>query len=134
MFCFPFFTPYLIVVALSSSSAPMPPHPLPSSPPLICRGSAISKIIGTNVLKSPLFQHEVSMWVFEEMVDGRKLSEIINTDHENVKYLPGIALPHNVVSSLTPHTFFVCLCMRDCKCALILASTHVRIHGMYVVV
>lgn len=30
------------------------------------------------------------MWVFEEVVRGRKLSEIINTDHENTKYLPGI--------------------------------------------
>ena len=29
------------------------------------------------------------MWVFEEMVNGEKLSEIINTTHENVKYLPG---------------------------------------------
>ena len=26
----------------------------------------------------------------------RKLSEIINTDHENVKYLPDIKLPANV--------------------------------------
>lgn len=50
------------------------------------------------MLKSPLFQREVSMWVFEEMVNGRKLSEIINTEHENVKYLPGITLPDNVVA------------------------------------
>ena len=28
------------------------------------------------------------MWVFEEEVDGEKLTEIINTTHENVKYLP----------------------------------------------
>jgi len=31
-------------------------------------------------------------------VEGRKLTEIINTDHENVKYLPGRPLPHNVVA------------------------------------
>lgn len=37
------------------------------------------------------------MWVFEETVDGRKLTEIINTEHENVKYLPGHKLPTNVV-------------------------------------
>ena len=41
------------------------------------------------------------MWVFEEEVkqaDGssRKLSEVINEDHENVKYLPGVRLPANV--------------------------------------
>lgn len=29
------------------------------------------------------------MWVFEEIVNGEKLSDIINTKHENVKYLPG---------------------------------------------
>jgi hypothetical protein len=37
------------------------------------------------------------MWVFEEeLADGRKLSEIINAEHENVKYLPGVQLPSNV--------------------------------------
>ena len=29
------------------------------------------------------------MWVYEEMVEGQKLTEIINTKHVNVKYLPG---------------------------------------------
>ena len=47
------------------------------------------------------------MWVFEEMVDGQKLTEIINTKHQNVKYLPGIDLPHNVVSALN----LSCLCL-----------------------
>lgn len=38
------------------------------------------------------------MWVFEEMIDGKKLTEIINTKHENVKYLPGKKLPENVIA------------------------------------
>lgn len=38
------------------------------------------------------------MWVFEEIINGRKLTDIINNDHENVKYLPGYKLPENVVS------------------------------------
>lgn len=38
------------------------------------------------------------MWVFEEDIGGRKLTEIINSQHENVKYLPGHKLPPNVVS------------------------------------
>ncbi|XP_066500614.1 glycerol-3-phosphate dehydrogenase 1a isoform X2 [Hoplias malabaricus] len=38
------------------------------------------------------------MWVFEEVVNGRKLTEIINTQHENVRYLPGHRLPENVVA------------------------------------
>ena len=28
------------------------------------------------------------MWVFQESVDGKNLTDIINTEHENVKYLP----------------------------------------------
>lgn len=40
----------------------------------------------------------VTMYVFEEMIEGKKLTEIINTTHENVKYLPGHKLPENVVS------------------------------------
>ena len=30
---------------------------------------------------------------------GKKLTEIINTTHENVKYLPGAKLPPNVVAN-----------------------------------
>lgn len=62
------------------------------------RGSSIAKIIGNNVKASNRFDPEVNMWVYEETVDGRRLTEIINTEHENVKYLPGHKLPRNVVS------------------------------------
>ncbi|KAK9722094.1 glycerol-3-phosphate dehydrogenase [Basidiobolus ranarum] len=61
-------------------------------------GSAIAKIIGKNALECPEFDNEVRMWVFEEIVNDRKLTEIINTDHENVKYLPGIKLPESIVA------------------------------------
>jgi len=61
-------------------------------------GSAIAKIVGRNVLDRDEFDTEVKMWVFEEQVDGRNLTEIINTDHENVKYLPGIKFTDNVVA------------------------------------
>lgn len=40
------------------------------------------------------------MWVFEENINGRKLTDIINTEHENVKYLPGYKLPENVVRDM----------------------------------
>jgi len=46
-----------------------------------------------------LFQEEVQMYVYEELVEGKKLTEIINTEHENVKYLKGFKLPENIVSS-----------------------------------
>ena len=46
----------------------------------------MSRIIGENVMKhSSKFEKTVRMWVFEEMVEGKKLSEIINEKHENVK-------------------------------------------------
>ncbi|CAG8536292.1 16379_t:CDS:2 [Cetraspora pellucida] len=59
-------------------------------------GTVISRIIGGNVTKYNEFQQEVKMWVFEEMINGRKLTELINEKHENVKYLPGFAIPENV--------------------------------------
>lgn len=62
------------------------------------RGSAIAKIVGSNADRLAHFDPRVTMWVFEEDIGGRKLTEIINTQHENVKYLPGHKLPPNVVS------------------------------------
>merc|ERR1711939_376969 len=89
-------------------------------------GSAISKIIGENVKRhSDTFEEEVQMWVFEEKVDGRNLTEVINEKHENTKYLPGIKLPENVVAQpdiakavegattlvfVTPHQFIEKIC------------------------
>lgn len=61
-------------------------------------GSTIAKIVGNNVLSLPNYEPQVRMLVYEEDVDGRKLTDIINTDHENVKYLPGVKLPSNVVA------------------------------------
>jgi len=62
-------------------------------------GSAIAKIIGHNVVKhSEHFEEKVSMWVFEEMVEGKKLTEIINETHVNVKYLPKHPLPANIIA------------------------------------
>ncbi|KAK9457043.1 NAD-dependent glycerol-3-phosphate dehydrogenase N-terminus-domain-containing protein [Dipodascopsis uninucleata] len=62
-------------------------------------GSAIAKIVAENAAeKSDIFESKVRMWVFEEIVNDKKLTEIINTEHQNVKYLPGIKLPVNVVA------------------------------------
>lgn len=75
------------------------------------RGSCISKIIGNNLLRlyeedgEDNWSKEVRMWVFEEMIPSpsnclvmEPLSEIINSRHENTKYLPGIKLPDNVLA------------------------------------
>ncbi|XP_076311595.1 glycerol-3-phosphate dehydrogenase [NAD(+)], cytoplasmic-like isoform X2 [Tachypleus tridentatus] len=65
-------------------------------------GSAIARIIGSNILKNGKFDSTIQMYVFEEIIDGQKLSEIINTKHENVKYLPGFSIPSNVGFDITP--------------------------------
>ena len=67
-------------------------------------GSAIATKIGRNAAKLSFCFPIVNMWVFEEEVtlpdtgETAKLSEIINKRHENVKYLPGIKLPENIVA------------------------------------
>ncbi|KAJ2001449.1 glycerol-3-phosphate dehydrogenase [Coemansia thaxteri] len=63
-----------------------------------CRGSTAARIVGGNVVKLADFDDTVKLWVYEELVNGRKLTDIINTEHENVKYLPGHKLPKNVVA------------------------------------
>lgn len=63
------------------------------------RGSAIAKIVGKNAARLSNFEDIVTMWVYEEIIEGKKLTEIINETHENVKYLPGHKLPPNVVST-----------------------------------
>ncbi|KAI9663564.1 MAG: glycerol-3-phosphate dehydrogenase [Alyxoria varia] len=84
-------------------------------------GSAIAKIVAENAAAHPeLFEREVQMWVYEEDVPfpeksispdysatqkelgsgaTHKLTTLINKLHENVKYLPGIALPHNLIAN-----------------------------------
>ncbi|XP_053595679.1 glycerol-3-phosphate dehydrogenase [NAD(+)], cytoplasmic [Microplitis demolitor] len=61
-------------------------------------GSAISKIIGANAARLDNFEDRVTMYVYEEIINGRKLTEIINEEHENVKYLPGHKIPENVIA------------------------------------
>lgn len=79
-------------------------------------GTTIAKVVGENVQENPdLFEQEVRMWVFEEeysipknskhydagsslCTKPHKLTELINGLHENVKYLPGISLPQNIVA------------------------------------
>lgn len=62
-------------------------------------GTTIGKVMAENAIAhSHIFQSQVKMWVYEELVEGRKLTEIINTEHENVRYLQGIKLPENLVA------------------------------------
>lgn len=65
-------------------------------------GCAIATVLGRNAARLPFCNDEVSMWVFDEEVTlpvdktTAKLSDVMNTLHENIKYLPGVTLPSNV--------------------------------------
>lgn len=74
-------------------------------------------MVAENTKANPeLFEEEVQMWVFEEDVTvpkgskhydagsqlctkPQKLTHIINTIHENVKYLPDVSLPTNIIAN-----------------------------------
>lgn len=63
-------------------------------------GTAVAKLVAENTAEKPeIFEKQVNMWVFQEQVDGKNLTDIINTEHENVKYLPGVKLPENLVAN-----------------------------------
>lgn len=60
-------------------------------------GTTIAKLIAENTaLRPKVFQHYVNMWVYEEKINGQNLSDLINSKHENIKYLPKIKLPRNL--------------------------------------
>ena len=83
----------------------------------LCRGSTIAKVVAENTATHPdLFEKDVQMWVYEEEMTlskdskhydesselstkPQKLTHLINHFHENVKYLPGIPLPHNIIAN-----------------------------------
>jgi glycerol-3-phosphate dehydrogenase (NAD+) len=65
-------------------------------------GSTVACLVGKNCAQSDEFETECRMWVFDEQVDvGGEMKSLvahINEKHENVKYLPGVGLPENVVA------------------------------------
>lgn len=60
--------------------------------------TTIARNVANNTAHSPLIESKVNMFVYQEIVDGRKLTEIINSTHINVKYMPDFLLPENIVS------------------------------------
>ncbi|KAK0663880.1 NAD-dependent glycerol-3-phosphate dehydrogenase N-terminus-domain-containing protein [Cercophora samala] len=67
-------------------------------------GTTVAKLVAESTSEnSDVFEKDVQMWVYEEKVtvDGetRNLTEVINTKHQNTKYLQGINLPTNLVAN-----------------------------------
>ena len=63
-------------------------------------GTAISNRIAINLIENSLLSTQydcnVTLWIYDEIVNDKKLSEIINETHENIKYLPGITLSPSI--------------------------------------
>merc|ERR1712087_963059 len=79
-------------------------------------GSALTRILGSNALRHPVFDDEVKMYVYEEMIDGKPLTELINETNENVKYLKGAKFTPNVkavpdISEAVKGATMVCFCL-----------------------
>lgn len=55
-------------------------------------GTAIANRISLNT------DSIVQLWIYDEVVNGKNLSDIINETHENTKYLPGITLSKKVLA------------------------------------
>lgn len=77
-------------------------------------GTTIAKVVAESTKEhSDIFEEEVQMWVFEEeyqlpedskhynenTAKPQKLTHLINSLHENPKYLPNIPLPENIVAN-----------------------------------
>ncbi|KAK9874593.1 hypothetical protein WA026_005427 [Henosepilachna vigintioctopunctata] len=58
--------------------------------------SVIARIIARNVLILKRFHPIVKMFVYDEIINNKKLSDIINETHENVKYAPGYIFTKNL--------------------------------------
>ncbi|KAF5383891.1 hypothetical protein D9757_007380 [Collybiopsis confluens] len=62
-------------------------------------GTALARIAALNAAEKKGFHHEVRMWVREREIPGQgRLTEVINSTHENHRYLPEVPLPHNLVA------------------------------------
>ncbi len=95
------------------------------------------------------------MWVRQDVVDGRNLTDIINTEHENVKYMPGIKLPNNIIADpevesttkdanvlifVVPHQFLGGLCEQmvgshaaDCIAISLIKAIHFDENGIVLI-
>lgn len=114
----------LVVVAVSALAAPMAAVTIPrtahttgstvsdlevqpTEPLQVCVigggnwGTVVARHICMNIQAKapPEVAKEVRMWTLQETVNGRNLTDMINHDRENAKYLPGYALPSSLSAS-----------------------------------
>ena len=61
-------------------------------------GTSIARIIALNAKSSSLFDSHVYIWIRDEPYEDVTLTEYVNANHENPKYLPKIQLPENLIA------------------------------------
>ncbi|XP_034138083.1 serine/arginine repetitive matrix protein 1 isoform X1 [Drosophila guanche] len=61
-------------------------------------GAAIAATVSNNVKQLEGFDSRAHIYVYDELVRSKYLSEVMNNCHENIKYLPGIRLPENLIA------------------------------------
>ncbi|XP_076339971.1 glycerol-3-phosphate dehydrogenase [NAD(+)], cytoplasmic-like [Tachypleus tridentatus] len=59
--------------------------------------TTIARLVAKNIIHIPYYNSTVKIYVREEEVGNKSLVEILRTQHENVKYLPGFTIPSNVL-------------------------------------
>ncbi|KAG6656578.1 hypothetical protein CIPAW_04G031400 [Carya illinoinensis] len=65
-------------------------------------GSVAAKLIASNTLRLGSFHDEVRMWAYEETLpNGEKLTDVINSINENVKYLLVLSLEKMLLQTPT---------------------------------
>jgi glycerol-3-phosphate dehydrogenase (NAD+) len=95
------------------------------------------------------------MWVHQDIIEGRNLTDIMNTTHENVKYMPGVKLPKNIIADpevestvkdanvlifVVPHQFLDGLCEKiiehhasDCIAISLIKAIHFDESGIVLI-
>ncbi|KAL9925021.1 glycerol-3-phosphate dehydrogenase [NAD(+)], cytoplasmic-like [Glossina fuscipes fuscipes] len=63
------------------------------------RGTAVAKVVAENAARLEDVENRVNLFVYDEIFEGKRLSETINQHHINSKYLPYVKLPENLVRS-----------------------------------
>lgn len=96
--------PRMEALSLSGASTPVPQR----APGTIDRvavigsgswGTALARIAAINAAEKEGFVKEVRLWVREREIPGKGLlTEIMNKEHENARYLPDVDLPTNLVA------------------------------------
>ena len=63
--------------------------------------STIARLLASNVEEREelKFEPEIRMWTIHETYEGKNLTDLINTQHENLKYLPGYLLSSNIIAT-----------------------------------